>query len=491
LTVLPERNAPFRQYPIDKIRPSNSNLLIMGSRVQLLERFNASYKMFSLAAPLSEPGSTLPALPDHFQWNDAESRFREQDVEKLLDEAADYLERGLGTRTEWQELYEKAFRTYLEISEAVKTAEISLQEEQAGMLELPIIDAQAQVDGLEGRRLALLNITENLLAQGSVAILARDAAIVASLNQKYEDQGTAMELTREQVANALNVHKSEIDAEVNETTARLGSDSAGAKRTLATVTALKTSTKARRDLVRALTETKLRQAVKSGGAFYYPDRLSPLEERYRHDFEEALPRMYKAAMGLEHVYNFDSASHSLPSRDKAGEPTFFDDCFQWVRNSTSRIVALTRQDRLVTVTVSLTPIIGPPWQPGLTSGTLQFDLTATNVGIPPAFMTSPSGKAIRPRLRGFGLDIIEPPSKATARVRKCNVKLAGIDCLAGKVLPMNPNRSPDMIGSGEFWNLNPFSSWELDFTRPTLHDNHLQSVSDIWLTLTVAFERGR
>jgi hypothetical protein len=59
-------------------------------------------------------------------------RFRPEDVESLLDQSADLLDRGLRDRAEWYTLSERAFRVALEIKEFQRLEEITTKEINSG-----------------------------------------------------------------------------------------------------------------------------------------------------------------------------------------------------------------------------------------------------------------------------------------------------------------------------------------------------------------------
>jgi hypothetical protein len=242
---------------------------------------------------------------------------------------------------------------------------------------------------------------------------------------------------------------------------------------------------ARRALEIESTFRKLHQAVVPGGAFCYPERLSHLAKSFMCDYLEAIPRMAKAAKGMNEFFGLDPIEHPLPAEENAQSSTFFDDCCQWTRESTSKIVAVIRQDRLSTVTISLRAVLGQQqWDHALAIGSFPIDVTHKSLGIPEGFLSSVSGNLFPARLHGFVVETLDTPN-TPIQVRRAKVALRRSESFVGRILSVSNSKTLEPAGSIELWNIDPFDTWRLDFTS----DSKLGSVDDIWLTLIIAFRR--
>jgi hypothetical protein len=455
--------------------------------------FEETYKLFLRADDPLRSDLALPTLSKDFKWrNQMDPLYREQDVEKLLDEASDYLDRALKTRSEWQALYENSFRTYLEIATGLRTAEIIREEDKKGILELPILELQSQKEGIQARSTWAQGITNGLLNDtniGTVAEYAADIAWRSAWRELPPDHYNHLtKSSGEQARSALEIQQAQLKGEVEEARARLGSSDASKpalSRAHEIITNLKELASARRELEIEGTYRKLQQAVIPGGAFCYPERLSHLAKRFMQDYLEAIPRMVKAAKGMNEFFGSNPIEHQLPAEENAQKSTFFDDCFQWARESTAKIVAVIRQDRLSTITISLRAVLGQQqWDQAVAAGSFPIDVTHKNLGIPESFLSSASGKLSPARLHGFVVETLDK-SNTPLQARRAKATLRRSETFVGRILPVSNSKTLEPAGSTELWNIDPFDAWRLDFTS----DSNLGSVDDIWLTLIIAFQR--
>jgi hypothetical protein len=324
--------------------------------------------------------------------------FRFWQVESLLDQAADLLDRGIRTRSEWNELAAKSFNLGLDLEEYYRIDAIHQEEIAKGIYTLPhkesIAEWNAASEQIYGHEVVskILNsandrYTDPARVQNEITWSQAAAwlSAVPTFQKEYNDNNVsgfqpyapagfpngdkqghmtliAGEQTKVTQGTGFVSLNSQLEGEKT-------SSSAVTKRSQGTYERLRW-TKAdinfkrlRTMVTRQLADLKANAATMPEGVLNYPDRMAPIQARFDQDFGEALARIFVAQKGLRDIYGYEAplpeivrafADQSVTPRSQK----YFDDCLLWVRAAISWVIRFSQLDQNYVMAVSVRSLIG-------------------------------------------------------------------------------------------------------------------------------------
>lgn len=321
----------------------------------------------------------------------------------LLQDAASLLDRGIRTRAEWRDLNTKAFLQYLEIQQLTALDAIHKDEVVQGFYTLPYdvskeelaaLAASAASSGLasawvKGLVTSDFNATTSddwfnaIIELNWLAHLPTWPTPVSGpqLNHTYGSHtGTAPDLARDATAitaqhdlnsqfSGLQAQKATLDGAVTAATRR----TTGSQRQTDWNAQDASFRRRRTEVARQLMQAKTDAYTQPGGALNYLEQMIPVQQRFEHDFRDALARMNAIRIGLIQLYGY-----SAPPLQFDATSTQFDDALLWLRDAGAFLSSFTSLEQEYVFTISVHALLGEKnFKKGLsspTSGAWSFSL---------------------------------------------------------------------------------------------------------------------
>jgi hypothetical protein len=452
--------------------------------------------------------------------NGLDAEFRYQQVEHLLDQAADLLDRGIKDRQLWHELYEQWFTSALAIRELLAVESVQELEEDAGAFKvqpkISAADASAAKDSdafLQKAAAECDSILVNLLSEGnSNELIEVEAALAVfglidstgrqgiGVPQLYypTDIGDSLQTKTIRAVRRLARHRHSMDIYAALVSKLQLQASAAANAARLEALRFRSDYDAqdqgfrerRREIEREVTAAKWLATALPGGALNYGTRMTPVRERYVNDFTQAWARLKVAARGLALLFGY---IEPLPTPDQ-GNRKFFDDCLLWVRRAISYIVQSARLDQQFVVTISTRQLSGANWQSGLTTGVWPFKIRRETLPI--------ADRIKHARLRGASLFVTGDGAVDTWSGEVCVPRSSEIyhkdgavkaldqssvpPCLVGRISGRNANRAPELVGTAVWFNASPFGEWEIKLNPQSAEGSSLNTITDVHLELLLS-----
>jgi hypothetical protein len=314
----------------------------------------------------------LPAVVRIDQYWDIESRsedlarFRAQDVELLLDQAADLLDRILRDQAAFDDLGEKLFEI-----EALK-AEMAARE---GLVSVALPHTEDPPFGIANGSIVMANMPGEATGEEysayfdelaplhiqsvNLANLRRPYQDVASRNRWMESSGFAAAGTNDPADSRYQGAKQVREQEMGVSDEQFAANQVGAiamqksvlkrARALAIRHAFEVeSTK----LNNRLKKMKSDAASEPKHGLNFVERRQALQSRINNDFSEVKARVFKAAEGLKLIYKYND---DLPLKDT--NLGIYDRYLISVRRAISYLVGITRRDQQFAITISLKQLL--------------------------------------------------------------------------------------------------------------------------------------
>lgn len=451
----------------------------------------------------------LVSIPTNLE---ASIPFRELQVEQLLDQAADLLDRGLRFRAEYDELAIRALDLGIELKDFEETDRIHVQETKAGFYDLGRSQSNANLAAEQATQDALVELSRTFSAGSDernrresqaqqVADLSSSPVFLEdSLNSNGTSKTPAQysfsggqpatrnqhltDLAAAQATRAFDDQVAALGAQVNSIAQRLQSLQAIAdfERRDGGTTGFRFQ---RKEVERRLINLKALAATEPNGILNFPQRMSVTQSHFQRDFKDAISRMQAAAVGLNTLFGYNAP---LPNQETG---TFFDDCLIWVRDAIAFLVRFSLLDQNYVQSLSLRNNILPrldgngqaletadqAWEAVIVRGeTREFNVAEELFG----------DSLLRPlhvRLRGVSVIAVEqiesddhglcrvtlrPPSQSFCRHLVVAVNQPPTNsinqrdvppCCVGRVESNRSERLPDVCGVQIFHNASPFGRW--------------------------------
>ncbi len=471
----------------------------------------------------------LISLESHFTFKQQEidEDLRCFQVESLLCEAADLLERAMTHRTQWQEKAEKATSLRLEILEYLINDAIHQEEIEAGKYTLPYKRSVAESNALavrkKGAHDASILIQSALDKNFSIDAMNKQSGNVQllALLPYYPSHETPY------VNNALNInwnfkpgkfadhaksaafeqsffdmhnrryalytkkYKHDMERDVaKEKDESLNHQKEWSKKEIE-------FKRRRAQAAREIGDLKLRLAIEPGGSLNFADQMDQIRLQFERDFRSALARIKVAYEGLRLIYGYKkeipeslALQLNIPRVERSvrqdsyslldGGSAWVNDALQWLNSASLR-------DQEYTVSISIRQTIGDKkWYEGRKVGKWKFQINER------AF---PDQKNVR--LRGINVYVsgsrdtgvwmsrIELPKRSFSyhkHGRVVDLDQTSIPPIRiGRVSGRNTLYRPEIAGSSLIYNASPFGKWKVFLNEKSTAGNVLDSDEEIEL----------
>ncbi|SDT36796.1 hypothetical protein SAMN05216490_3237 [Mucilaginibacter mallensis] len=129
----------------------------------------------------------------------------------------------------------------------------------------------------------------------------------------------------------------------------------------------------RTNISRAYQYKKIASSNDSNGILNYNKRLTPLGDRFKQDFLNALARLQVCSLGLDKIYGY-----SAPLPNIAEQDGLFDDCITWTRNAINYYNRFSKLDQTYVLRISLRNLLIKSTQPFNPEKQSEIDTTAVD-----------------------------------------------------------------------------------------------------------------
>ncbi len=428
---------------------------------------------------------------------ESESSFIIFQVEQLLDQAADLLDRGLRDRAEWDRRAVDAVNLGIELEQFFRLDEIHKKEEDAGYYtwaaSVARSDATAEKTLYESADLSAGNITRygdnylegKLLLQRKIA--ARYGALLSALPAFIEDgdhknlkpyswrPASGVEVKGYKPDLLMEFAEWDTDPRFyletlllqNQRNALLSSAQAGKQRFAGATDKQKWEEnnilfqQERTEVVRDEMYLKRLLATCSDGVLNHKQRMDGIQLRFHRDFRDAISRLKAAAQGLKQIYGY-----SVPFPDD-NLPNYFDHVLDWTRGAIRERVRFSHYDQNLAFPLSVRSLCGgdEKWREGRTKGQWKCRLTENMMPIGLRHV----------RLRGISAFIVDDakspsglwqvtvraPRRSMCRMLNDHVEFLDQNeippCWLYRTTDRQDRREPDVVGAVALHNVSPFS----------------------------------
>jgi hypothetical protein len=489
------------------------------------------------AAFASVTNGDSPATTFRFSSKDEDLLFRMQQVEALLGQMANLLERGIATQAAWSGMNAAAFNVRLQLENYFEQDRIHQEETLAGFYEHLPREASLQAGAdlfaqiaAQGQAFALKFINDNFYGDALKTTLLNAAGILAYLshsdervpvppvgkdifynnpvdnNQSESPAVAASSATRFLTANSINLQQSWLGAQSSAIESNLAVLDQRAK-----ATSVKDAWEAknagfrlrRTELTRRLADVKSEAYTLPGGPLNYPEQMTRLEAQFHQDYRDALARVPAVAEGLNKLYGFTvDPPASVTAVLSGAQPTAetFNECLLWARNATAFLTHFFQIDQRCCFLVSLRQRLG---NTDFESGRATPDSATWTVNIPRELFVN----QFFVRVRGVTLFTIgDNPAGVFSGVVRAPVRSfcehlgknpgdvlhQDLDqsplrsSVAGRITHRDDMRTPEVIGASALHNASPFGDWQIKLSRKSVEGFSVDAVQDVILEMNLA-----
>jgi hypothetical protein len=492
-----------------------------------LDRFRQLYASTPTGQVLGAPvrldapslHATASAAPAQSQGQ-APYEFRLFD--RLLDEAADLLDRALRDRSEWDSLATKAFASALEIEEYAELDKIHQDETRAGyytvLYSISEAEAAAEIARI-GTSQRVLNALRALLqarytdsALRELVGLAEFGAFVSGLPtyQQERDGKTPISFTRagtggerpDWLARAAQAQTASVVATqaailTTQQISEEGAEAAAQRRAQAMVKKAEYDRldmdfrRRRTEVARRLADRRVEAATASGGVLNYAERMRPLKERFEADAANAYQRLQYASEGLQKLFGYGVPLPAGPSS------SLFDECVRWTRQAIDYVLRTSQRDLSTVEVLSVRTLAGDAaWKKGLASGRWSFALTASALsGLCGVRLRGISAAVVHERdakdLDGSWRVEVIPPTQ-TMNVHATGTQVTYEQRLSPvrltRVTRRSHVRDPQVGGLQGVYNASPAGEWHIRLADRSSGGDPRDRVRDLEIELFLAYQ---
>ena len=448
-------------------------------------------------------------------------QFLKNNVETLLDQAANLLDRGIKDRSEWDNLSIRNFYLDMEIRQFIETDKIHQQEIKNGYY-----------DQFLQEKVSLLNI-ENLTKDK----LAEISKVFADVFEKRWNDIEIQKYIENKAKAARDAGGYERAAELSWDIYR---DIASTEEFDLAIQKVNNiiqkegllTSKQQSDLKQALLEKQVKWehvnrdfrlmrvqvdrkfeylklvAFKAeNGVLNLKKRMEPLQARWCNDFYEARLRIETASKGLSEIFGYEAP---VPIQKK-DQTDYFDYCVLWVRNAINSVIRFSQLDQSFILPVSLRSLIAKDdaakWGSSLKNG-LSFEISEldlfkgfTHVRVKGLCLFSQTNNIKKIKINysciyeGIIQSEIMVPKTSYYRHNngdKVSTDQSMIPVLRfNRIASRNFIRQPDIVGTSILNNLSPYGIWNINL--PQVNANDLLTkiqIEDIYLDLHITARRA-
>jgi len=444
--------------------------------------------------------------------------FARNNVEVLLDQASNLLNRALQDRSEWDTLSINLFSLGIEIGQFIEYDQIHHKETAAGFYDQLVNDrtTSLNVDQQANDKLQYLSgLFDQMCAdrwtQPDMDAIANLHAQIAGLENagNHGPQIQPLTLTLAQYRLAIDFVYNMLQKEglaTNLDQSKLKVDNDQSK--LTWETANRNFRMQRTEVERKYEYVKLLSVQAEDGVLNYTKRIGPLKTRFQNDFHEALLRMTAAAQGMKEIY-----AYTVPLPDNVDDPDYFDRCVVWVRHAINFIIKFSRYDQSYVVPISIRSLYtkagkvaqADNWEKAIEEGVLKFMLTVNNFsdtafirikGLSVFFQLGEINKHSREYIANYNGALsanITPPASSYYNHNGNDI---AVD--QGYVPGLRLNRlgtrdfirSPEVGGTSLYANLSPIGNWQIELPQiKTSQIDKLFKINDVILDLYITVNR--
>jgi hypothetical protein len=256
----------------------------------------------------------------------------------------------------------------------------------------------------------------------------------------------------------------------------------------------------RRSVAQNLFRIKKAESESKGGALNYRERMHRLAERCESDLNFAIMRAEPASRGLQNLYGYSvplpkSILSLLESKDPPSRQ-YIDDLLIWVRKAISWRVAFVEAEQSYVLPVSVRSY-SRNWAEGLKAGRWMIDIN--DKAINQLF----AGAQRHIRLRGISIIVhgknisgiwqaaIKAPQKSFCQhlddPSQHDLLQLFPECLSARVSKWEDIREPDIVGVSALHNGSPFGVWELNVSKKSTAGYQTEDLDDIYIHFHLAF----
>lgn len=475
----------------------------------------------------SATGVLTPAISERLSRIEKKIQVRQEDamaffknnVEVLLDQASNLLDRGLRDRSEWDALSVNLFNLGLEIGQFLDYDDIHKLETTAGFYDQAVNDRTTtlNIDKETGDKVAYLYELFNTMF--GARWTDTEMQTIAGLHQQIaglENAGghgvdiAPLALTLEQYRLAIDYVYNVLQKEGLATTSdqskmRIDNDTSKFN----WETANRGFRMQRTEVERKYEYIKLLSVHAEDGILNYTKRLDPLKVRFQNDFNEAVLRITAAAKGMKEIFDY---SVPLPVDD--GKPDYFDNCIVWVRNAINFIIKFGRLDQSYVLPLSIRDLYFKAdksnaeanWEKAIKDGELKFQITQDNFpdksflrikGISMFFQLNEANKHSCEYIQYYNGALaanIQPPKASFYLHDGVNVPTDQSfvpNLRLYRLATRNFIRTPEVGGTSLYANLSPFGEWSVELPQIKTNDiTKLFKIEDITMDMYVTVHRS-
>jgi hypothetical protein len=510
----------------------------------ILKQFASLYSPFSTATLQEiltnshldgELNGAALGVSSGFKWSPIPSpfdSFRPQQVDLLLNQAADILDRCLRDRLEWEDKQVKWVSLAIEVIDFLQRDEIHNREIEAGLYTTPFTEATYERQAINSNYQGIiqanyylcglfdlwLSSNKEMLYQDAQALMAF-LSVFPFVNSEFtwgqkKTAGDHAKVAAQGIAQFnFEVQKLPFLAAYTrsdyEKVSAAYHEMAAAERQLW----LKRDVEFQRQRTlqaRQLMDLRVRLAVEKDGPYNYREKMDVVSERINRNFGEAVQRLQACATGLETIYAFKnplptSVLQFLPNAsDSSGNPSsgILDECVEWVRQSIAWIIRFSNADQSCVITVSVRQhITDQAWTDGLRTGGWSFklrdDFPSAEEGQGEFFSMNSvriagiSASVVGP-VNGLWKASVRPPTQSTYTQitgKKVQVDQKDIPMVVlGRIGTRQLLRDPDWVGKSSLKNYSPIGKWLVWLGDRSSRNESRGKIEDVELDIEVIYQ---
>jgi hypothetical protein len=397
----------------------------------------------------------------------ANSGFRYQQVESLLDQTADLVERALQDRATYNYKAAQALLLRLEMEQFFLSDTVHEEEVAAGFYCLAFDETLAEARQASAR------------LQRAIDNAWRLDPVMSGAPNDWASQTAKWEAANEIGTAGCEAAAQKIQAEyLLETKLKWDFLNAAFQKT-------------RDDIKRSIADKKAAAAAQEHGVLNFIEQMVPIGQRFKRDFQDVMDRVPVISNGLNLLFGYPDEVSGAPMPDPAADG-FFDDYLLWVRNAIAWLIQFSRLDETYVMPVSIRALLGDQvFEAGKQTGEWSCEIEEAMF---------PNQRHIR--LRGISVYSIEngnggtwqttisPPPQSFCR--HLSGKIVTLDqtmvpvCRIGRVYKRDTTRQVDVAGTKSFRNISPLGNWRIAFGVKSLEGVKASGLEDVQMDLFVS-----
>jgi len=324
----------------------------------------------------------------------AGAQFRFWQLESLLDQAADLLDRCARERTDYDQLRAQWAKLFLEVTEFEQLEAIHEDEIAHGWYTVVHDQSSADLAALKelikpvSGNIGWPNVDQNqgYLATSAIAKAGfnalRSTPQLGSLHEEAGHLGTEGTINEGRIVDELGFKIQEFDlaAQAASTNALISGRQAKESFDNADIDFR------RRRSTSAVVTNELKKKLMSdpGGPYNYIEQGKPIRKRFMRDFRDAYLRLLAANDGLKKILDLTVPIPDFPFvTPQTGASGIFDRALLWNREAIRMLIALGQSDQGYVLSLSLKTLLGRTWNSQIAAGgspiSFSFDFPATRL----------------------------------------------------------------------------------------------------------------